>query len=118
MDPCLLLRQDATTSQALHSKRCMMIPALFVLFNVLFETFMMYTCNLSSEDEVSIQCFMNCLYLHYQMLSLHSKYMLVSRDQNAGQDWDIKIGNRSFENVTVRVSRKDSNKSKFDSGAN
>jgi hypothetical protein len=29
-----------------------------------------------------------------------TKYMLVSRDQNAGQNWDIKIGNRSFENVS------------------
>jgi hypothetical protein len=28
-----------------------------------------------------------------------TKYMLVSRDQNAGQNRDIKIGNRSFENV-------------------
>jgi hypothetical protein len=28
-----------------------------------------------------------------------TKYMLVSRDQNAGQNWDIKMGNRSFENV-------------------
>jgi hypothetical protein len=26
--------------------------------------------------------------------------MLVSRDQNAGQNPDIKIGNRSFENVS------------------
>jgi hypothetical protein len=26
--------------------------------------------------------------------------MLVSRDQNAGQNWEIKIGNRSFENVS------------------
>jgi hypothetical protein len=26
------------------------------------------------------------------------KYMLVSRDQNAGQKRNIKIGNRSFEN--------------------
>jgi hypothetical protein len=26
--------------------------------------------------------------------------MLVSWDQNAGQNWDIKIGNRSFENVS------------------
>jgi hypothetical protein len=26
--------------------------------------------------------------------------MLVSRDQNAGQNRDIKIGNRSFENVS------------------
>jgi hypothetical protein len=29
-----------------------------------------------------------------------SKYMLVSHDQNAGQNRDIKIGNRSFENVS------------------
>jgi hypothetical protein len=28
------------------------------------------------------------------------KYMLVSRDQNAGQNREIKIGNRSFENVS------------------
>jgi hypothetical protein len=27
-------------------------------------------------------------------------YMLVSRDQNAGQNRDLKIGNRSFENVS------------------
>jgi hypothetical protein len=26
--------------------------------------------------------------------------MLVSRDQNASQNWEIKIGNRSFENVS------------------
>jgi hypothetical protein len=26
--------------------------------------------------------------------------MLVSRNQNAGQNWEIKIGNRSFENVS------------------
>jgi hypothetical protein len=29
-----------------------------------------------------------------------TKYMLVSWDKNAGQNWDIKIGNRSFENVS------------------
>jgi hypothetical protein len=29
-----------------------------------------------------------------------TKYMLVSRDQNAGQNRDIKIVNRSFENVS------------------
>jgi hypothetical protein len=29
-----------------------------------------------------------------------TKYMLVSRDQNTGQSRDIKIGNRSFENVS------------------
>jgi hypothetical protein len=27
-------------------------------------------------------------------------YMLVTRDQNAGQNRDIKIRNRSFENVS------------------
>jgi hypothetical protein len=27
-------------------------------------------------------------------------YMLVSRDQNAGQNWEIKIRSRSFENVS------------------
>jgi hypothetical protein len=29
-----------------------------------------------------------------------TKYVLVSRDQNADQNWDIKIENRSFENVS------------------
>jgi hypothetical protein len=29
-----------------------------------------------------------------------TKYMLMSRDQNAGQNWDIKIADRSFENVS------------------
>jgi hypothetical protein len=29
-----------------------------------------------------------------------TKYMLVTRDQNAGQNREIKIGNRSFENVS------------------
>jgi hypothetical protein len=29
-----------------------------------------------------------------------TKYMLVSRDQNAGQNLEIKIGNRSFENMS------------------
>jgi hypothetical protein len=28
-----------------------------------------------------------------------TKYMLLSRQQNAGQNWNIKIENRSFENV-------------------
>jgi hypothetical protein len=26
--------------------------------------------------------------------------MLLSRHQNAGQNWDVKIANRSFENVS------------------
>jgi hypothetical protein len=29
-----------------------------------------------------------------------TKHMLVSRDQNAGENWNMKIGNRSFENGT------------------
>jgi hypothetical protein len=29
-----------------------------------------------------------------------TKYMLVSHDQNAGQNRDLKIGNRSFENIS------------------
>jgi hypothetical protein len=29
-----------------------------------------------------------------------TKYMFVSRDQNAGQTREINIGNRSFENVS------------------
>jgi hypothetical protein len=31
-----------------------------------------------------------------------TKYMLLSRHQNAGQNYDIKIGNRCFENVQFR----------------
>jgi hypothetical protein len=30
----------------------------------------------------------------------NTKYMLVSHDQNAGQNWNWKIGNRSFENIS------------------
>jgi hypothetical protein len=29
-----------------------------------------------------------------------TKYMLLSHQQNVGQNWDIKIANRSFENVS------------------
>jgi hypothetical protein len=29
-----------------------------------------------------------------------TKYMLLSRHQSVGQNWDIKIANRSFENVS------------------
>jgi hypothetical protein len=29
-----------------------------------------------------------------------TNYMLVSQDLSAGQNWEIKIGNRSFENVS------------------
>jgi hypothetical protein len=40
----------------------------------------------------------------------------MASDQNAGQNREIKIGNRSFENVSVQAFGNDSNKSKFDSG--
>jgi hypothetical protein len=43
-----------------------------------------------------------------------TKYMLLSPHQNVGQSRDIKIGNRSFENVSVQIFGDDSNKSKFD----
>jgi hypothetical protein len=33
-------------------------------------------------------------------LEVNVKYMVVSCEQNAGQNQDIKIGNRSFENVS------------------
>jgi hypothetical protein len=29
-----------------------------------------------------------------------TKYMLLSRHQNIGQNWEMKIANRSFENVS------------------
>jgi hypothetical protein len=29
-----------------------------------------------------------------------TKYMLLSHHQNAGQNWDLKIANRSFDNVS------------------
>jgi hypothetical protein len=45
-----------------------------------------------------------------------TKYMLVSHDNTGGQNQNIKIGNRSFENVSVQVFGNNSNKSKFDSG--
>jgi hypothetical protein len=47
-----------------------------------------------------------------------TKYMLLSRHQNVGQNRDIKIANRSFENVSVQIFGDDSNKPKFDSGGN
>jgi hypothetical protein len=39
--------------------------------------------------------------------------MLLSHHQNAVQNRDIKIANRLFENVSVQIFWKDSNKSKF-----
>jgi hypothetical protein len=44
-----------------------------------------------------------------------TKYMLLSRHQNVGQNRYIKIENRLFENVTVQIFGDESNKSKFDS---
>jgi hypothetical protein len=44
-----------------------------------------------------------------------TKGMLLSRHQNVGQNQDIKIANKLFENVTVQIFGDDSNKSKFDS---
>jgi hypothetical protein len=44
--------------------------------------------------------------------------MLVSWDQDADQNLDIKIGNRSCENLSLFEFGNDSNKSKFDSGGN
>jgi hypothetical protein len=43
--------------------------------------------------------------------------MLLSHDQNAGQNRDMKIANISFENVS-QIFENDSNKSKFDSEGN
>jgi predicted GH43/DUF377 family glycosyl hydrolase len=34
-----------------------------------------------------------------EVKTVNTKYMLLSRQQNAGQNHDIKIGNRCFENV-------------------
>jgi hypothetical protein len=44
-----------------------------------------------------------------------AKYMLLSRNQNAGQTRDIQIANRSFENVSQFKYLRMTNKSKFDS---
>jgi hypothetical protein len=48
-----------------------------------------------------------------------TKYMLLSRHQNAEQNHDIKIGNRCFENVAqFRYFGNVYNNSKLDSGRN
>jgi hypothetical protein len=44
-----------------------------------------------------------------------TKYMLLSRQQNVGQNRDIRIANRSFQNVSQFKYGDNSNKSKFDS---
>jgi hypothetical protein len=44
-------------------------------------------------------------------ISLEStKYILPSRHQNGGQNRDVKIANRLFENVSVQIYWDDSNK--------
>jgi hypothetical protein len=48
----------------------------------------------------SSQCFSIRLHEHYLNRVEKTKYMLVSRDQNAGQTREVNIGNRSFENVS------------------
>jgi hypothetical protein len=45
-----------------------------------------------------------------------TKYMFVSRYQTGGQNQDIKITNRSFDDVSVKTLGNESNKSKFHSG--
>jgi hypothetical protein len=45
-----------------------------------------------------------------------SKYMLLSRHENAGQNHDIKIANKCFENVAKFIYLGTTSKSKPDSG--
>jgi hypothetical protein len=45
-----------------------------------------------------------------------TKYMLLPHHQNEGQNQNIKIGDRTLENVHISNVWKDSNKSKFNSG--
>jgi hypothetical protein len=47
-----------------------------------------------------------------------TKYMLLSRPQNVGQNRDVKITNRSFENVSLQIFGDHSNIRKFDSRGN
>jgi hypothetical protein len=47
-----------------------------------------------------------------------TKHMFISGQQNVGQNLDIKIANRSFKNVTIKIFGDDSIKSKFDSRGN
>jgi hypothetical protein len=47
-----------------------------------------------------------------------TKYMLVSRDQNAGQNGEIQIANRSFKCITISIFENNSDRSKFYLGGN
>jgi hypothetical protein len=47
-----------------------------------------------------------------------TKYMLLPRHQNAGENHDVKIANRSFENETLQIFGNGSNKSKPHPGGN
>jgi hypothetical protein len=47
-----------------------------------------------------------------------TKYMVVSRERNAGRGHSVKIDNSSIERVRVQISGNDDNRSKFYSGRN
>ena len=47
-----------------------------------------------------------------------TKYMIMSRDQNARRSQNMRIDNRSFERVEVQIFGNNLNKSKFYSGRN
>jgi hypothetical protein len=48
-----------------------------------------------------------------------TKYVLLSRHQNAGQNHDVNIANTSFENMAqLKIFGNDYNKSKPDAGGN
>jgi hypothetical protein len=42
-----------------------------------------------------------------------TKYMLMSRSRTIGREYSIKIGNRSFEDLAVRISGNNTNRSKL-----
>jgi hypothetical protein len=52
------------------------------------------------------------------MKVVKSNYMLLSHCPNAEQTWDIKITNKSSENVSVQIFGKNRSKPTFNSGRN